>query len=245
MINVVIPMAGRGSRFQAAGYTFPKPLIEVNRKPMIQVVVDNLDVFEEDVRFVFLVQKEHNDKFALNYLLPMVCRGNPCEIIEVDGITEGAACTVLLAKEFINNDDELLLANSDQWVDWDSGHFLRYMRSKGADGGILTFHATHPKWSFAKVDEHSNRVVEVAEKKPISNIATVGVYWFARGSDFVSGAEQMISKDIRTNNEFYVCPVFNEVIGGGKSVLNYPIAEMLGMGTPEDLERFLKEKPTT
>lgn len=237
-MNIVIPMAGRGSRFEKAGYTFPKPLIDVNNQPMIQVIVDNLNL---EGRYIFLVQKEHYDRYSLKYLLPLICKDNPCEIIQVDGITEGAACTVLLAREFINNDEELVLANSDQWVDWDSEHFVSHLRKKDADGGVLTFHATHPKWSFAKVDELSSKVVEVAEKKPISNIATVGIYYFKEGRFFVEGADQMISKDIRTNGEFYVCPVFNELIGDGKDVYPYPIAEMKGLGTPEDLERFLKE----
>ena len=236
-MRVVIPMAGKGSRFAQAGYTFPKPLIEVNNKPMIQVVVDNLGL---EAKYTFLVLKEQYDQYALKYLLPLICGDNECEIVIVDQVTQGAACTVLLAKEFINNDEELLLANSDQWVNWDSDHFLRFMRNKNADGGIVTFSATHPKWSFAKVDE-GGVITEVAEKKPISNVATVGIYYFKHGKDFVEGAEQMIEKDIRTNNEFYVCPVFNEIIGDGKKVYNYPIAEMKGLGTPEDLQRFLKE----
>lgn len=238
MINVVIPMAGRGSRFEQAGYSFPKPLIDVNNKPMIQVVVENIGM---NANYIFLVLKEHYDKYSLKYLLPLICGYNSCQIVFVDKVTEGAACTVLLAKDYINNDDELLLANSDQWVNWDSNHFLQFMDKKSADGGIVTFHATHPKWSFAKVDENG-LITEVAEKKPISNVATVGIYYCKNGKDFVAGAEQMIAKDIRTNGEFYVCPVFNELIGNGKKVYNYPVAEMMGLGTPEDLNKFLAKK---
>jgi NDP-sugar pyrophosphorylase family protein len=239
MVNVVIPMAGRGSRFEQAGYTFPKPLIDVNNKPMIQVVVENIGL---KANYIFLALKEHYDKYALKYLMPLICGGNSCQIVLVDTVTEGAACTVLLAKEHINNDDELFIANSDQWVDWRSDHFMQYMRNKNADAGILTFHATHPKWSFAKVDYATGLVTEVAEKKPISNIATVGIYYYKHGNDFVKGAEQMIAKNIRVNNEFYVCPVFNELIGDGKKVYNYPVAEMQGLGTPEDLAKFLSKR---
>jgi len=240
VINVVIPMAGRGTRFEKAGYSFPKPLIDVNNKPMIQVIVDNLDIKDDEgVRYIFLVLKDHYDKFSLKYLLPLIVGSNSCEIVVVDSVTDGAACTVLLAKDLINNDDELILANSDQWVNWDSSHFLNFMREKNASGGILTFLATHPKWSFAKVDESTNLVTEVAEKKPISNVATVGIYYFKAGRLFVESAEQMIANDIRTNGEFYVCPVFNEMIKDGEKVCNYPIAEMKGLGTPEDLQRFL------
>ena len=204
---------------------------------MIQVVTENLNITG---KHIYLVLKEHYDKYALRYLLPLISKPNPCEIVIVDQVTEGAACTVLLAEQFIDNDEELILANSDQWVNWDSGHFLKYLRDKDADGGILSFTATHPKWSFAKVQEITNLVTEVAEKKPISSTATVGIYYYKKGSDFVAGAKRMIQKDIRTNNEFYVCPVFNELIEDGKRIYTYPVAEMMGLGTPEDLDKYLK-----
>jgi dTDP-glucose pyrophosphorylase len=237
-MNILIPMAGHGSRFQQAGYSFPKPLIDVNHKPMIQVVTDNLNL---DGRHIFLVLKEHYDKYSLKYLLPLIVQPRPTEIIQVNTVTQGAACTALLARDLIDNDDELIIANSDQWIDWDSRQFLSYMRSKKADGGILTFFSTHPKWSFVKVDELSSKITEVAEKKPISNLATVGIYYFKRGRDFVAAADRMIQKDIRVNNEFYIAPTYNEMIADGKILLSYPVAEMKGLGTPEDLERFLTD----
>jgi dTDP-glucose pyrophosphorylase len=229
-MNILIPMAGAGSRFEQAGYTFPKPLIEIHGKPMIQKVVENLNI---DGRFIFLVQKEHYDKYALNYLLPLISPG--CEIIQVDGITEGAACTTLLAKKFIDNDAPLITANSDQFIE-----FLHedWSEELYGDGGMLTFKATHPKWSFARVD-NMGYVTEVAEKQPISDTATVGVYYWGKGSDYVKYAEQMIEKDIRVNNEFYVCPVFNEAIQDGKEIKTIPIKKMWGLGTPEDLRYFL------
>jgi len=170
---------------------------------------------------------------------------NECEIIQVDRVTEGAACTALLARDLINNDDELVIANSDQWIDWDSRHFLAYMRARHADGGILTFFSTHPKWSFVRVDELSSRITEVAEKRPISNVATVGIYYFRRGRDFVAAADRMIQKNVRVNNEFYVAPTYNEMIADGKQIYPYPVAEMKGLGTPEDLERFLTTHKST
>ena len=233
-MNVLIPMAGAGSRFQQAGYTFPKPLIDVEGKPMIQVVVDNLNI---EATYIYVVQKEHREKYNLDTLLNLITPN--CKIVEVDGLTEGAACTTLLAKEYINNDDPLLMANSDQFVEWDSNEFMYKMIEQKVDGGILTFQATHPKWSFAKVDEYGY-VTEVAEKNPISDIATVGVYYWAKGSDYVKYAEQMIDKNIRTNNEFYVCPVFNEAIGDGKKIKTFNIEKMWGLGTPEDLNYFLE-----
>ena len=233
-MNVLIPMAGAGSRFQAAGYTFPKPLIDVEGKPMIQVVVDNLNI---EATYIYVVQKEHREKYNLDTLLNLITPG--CKIVEVDGVTEGAACTTLLAKEFIDNDEPLVMANSDQFVEWDSNEFMYKMIEQKVDGGILTFTATHPKWSFAKVDEYGY-VTEVAEKNPISDIATVGVYYWAKGSDYVKYAEQMISKDIRTNGEFYTCPTFNEAIADCKKIKTFNIEKMWGLGTPEDLNYYLE-----
>lgn len=233
-LNVVIPMAGAGSRFREAGFTFPKPLIDVKGKPMIQVVVENLGL---DANFIFIVQKEHREQFHLDNMLPLIAGPNTT-ILEVDGITEGAACTTLLAKEYINNDSPLFFANSDQWVDWDPVQFMYDMQETSADGGIVTFNSTHPKWSFAKLDEFGN-VLEVAEKNPISDNATVGYYYWKHGADFVKYAEQMIEKDIRVNGEFYVCPVFNQAIEDGKVIRTHQAKEMWGLGTPEDLALFI------
>jgi HAD superfamily hydrolase (TIGR01509 family) len=233
-LNVLIPMAGEGSRFTQAGYTFPKPLIDVKGKPMIQVVVENLNM---DANFIFVVRKEHREKYNLDSLLKLIAPG--CKIVETDGLTEGAACTALLAKDFIDNDAPLFFANSDQFVEWDSNEFMYKMNETNADGGIVSFTATHPKWSFAKVDENG-LVTEVAEKNPISDIATVGYYFWKQGSDFVKYAEQMIEKDIRVNGEFYVCPVFNEAINDCKEIRTFNTDGMWGLGTPEDLKYYLE-----
>jgi NDP-sugar pyrophosphorylase family protein len=240
-MKILIPMAGRGKRFDDAGYSFPKPLIDINGKTMIQVITENLNFSAEHI---FLCRNEHYEKYSLKEVLELISPN--CKIIKVNEITEGAACTALLAKKFINDDDELIIANSDQWVDWNNQHFLSFLRNSDADGGIVTFIATHPKWSFVKINEE-NEVIEVAEKRPISNIATVGIYYFKKGSDFINASEKMIEKNIRTNNEFYIAPVYNEMIKEGKKIMHYPIAEMRGLGTPEDLTRFLENinKKTT
>lgn len=233
-LNVLIPMAGAGSRFEQAGYTFPKPLIDVKGRPMIQVVTDNLNI---KANYIYVVQKEHRKKYNLDTLLDLITPG--CKIVEVDGVTEGAACTALLAKKHIDNNNPLFFANSDQFVEWDSNEFMYKMNETEADGGIVTFKATHPKWSFAKVDENG-LVTEVAEKNPISDLATVGFYYWKNGSDFVKYAEEMIEKDIRVNNEFYVCPVFNQAIQDGKQIRTFDIKGMWGLGTPEDLNNYLE-----
>jgi dTDP-glucose pyrophosphorylase len=233
-LNVLIPMAGAGSRFEKAGFTFPKPLIEVNKKPMIQVVIENLNI---DANYIFVVQKSHRQKYNLDTLLSLIVPN--CKIVETDGITEGAACTALLAKKLINNNKPLFFANSDQFVEWNSNEFMYKMNENKCDGGIVTFKSTHPKWSFAKIDE-VGLVSEVAEKKPISDNATVGFYYWKKGSDFVKYAEEMIKKNIRVNNEFYVCPVFNQAINDSKKIRNFEIDKMWGLGTPEDLDYFIK-----
>jgi HAD superfamily hydrolase (TIGR01509 family) len=233
-MNVLIPMAGAGSRFEQAGYTFPKPLIDVNGKPMIQRVVENLNI---DARHIFIVQKSHYEKYSLQHTLNLISPN--CEIVQVEGMTEGAACTTLLAKEFINNDEPLILANSDQYVEWESNQFMYSCMADDIDGSILTFRSTHPKWSYAKLNEEGF-VTEVAEKKPISDNATVGIYFWKKGSDYVSCAESMVEKNIRVNNEFYVCPVYNEALLIGARVKTFNIDKMWGLGTPEDLDTFLK-----
>ena len=235
-LNILIPMAGAGSRFEQAGYTFPKPLIDVKGKPMIQVVVENLNI---DANYIYVVQKSHREKYNLDTLLNLITPG--CKIVEVDGITEGAACTALLAKKYINNDAPLFFANSDQYAEWDSNEFMYKMQETEADGGIVTFKATHPKWSFAKINEQGY-ITEVAEKNPISDNATVGFYYWKHGSDFIKYAEQMIANNTRVNNEFYVCPVFNEAIGDGKKAKAFNINKLFGLGTPEDLRYFIENK---
>ena len=233
-MNVLIPMAGAGSRFESAGYTLPKPLIDVMGKPMIQRVVENLNI---DANFIFIVQRAHETKYEISKFLTSI--SPTCKIVYTDGLTEGAACTALLAKKFINNEEPLLIANSDQFVEWDSQHFYYQVSSqKNLDASILTFNSTHPKWSFVKVVD--GLVVEVAEKNPISDIATVGVYYWKRGADFVSSAHSMISKNTRVNNEFYIAPTFNEAILNKKNVFTHNINKMWGLGTPEDLSIFLE-----
>jgi dTDP-glucose pyrophosphorylase/predicted HAD superfamily phosphohydrolase YqeG len=233
-MNILIPMAGAGNRFMTAGYTFPKPLIEVHGKPMIQVVVENINI---KGKYTYIVRKEHHEKYNLQYLLNMITPN--CNIVCVDHLTEGAACTTLLAKDLINTGDPLLIANSDQFIEWDSSSFMYSMTSGICDGGILTFDNTHPKWSYVKTN-NDGYVIELAEKKVISNMATVGIYYWKRGSDYVSYAEQMINKNIRVNNEFYVAPVYNESISDNKKIKIFNIEKMWGIGTPEDLDYFLK-----
>ena len=233
-MNVLIPMAGAGSRFADVGYTLPKPLIDVNGVPMIQAVVRNLGF---DATYIFVVQASHYSRYDLESFLNSIV--SKCRIIQVSEVTEGAACTTLLARDHIDNEDPLLIVNADNVFDWDNITFLNEASKDDIDGCILAFNGTNPKWSFARIDE-SGYVVEVAEKNPISDIATAGAYFWARGSDYVKSADRMIEKDIRTNNEFYVCPVYNELINSGGRVTVSYVDKMWGLGTPEDLQRYLE-----
>jgi dTDP-glucose pyrophosphorylase len=232
-LNVVIPMAGLGSRFQKVGYELPKPLIDVNGQPMVKLVVEAMNI---DAHFIYIVQKEHRLDYPLDDILAFTPNFS---IVEVDGLTEGAACSVLASKDLINKDNPLIIMNSDQLIIWDSNDFMGAV--KDYDGAIMCFEAYDSKWSFARVNDN-NLITEVAEKKPISNKATAGIYYWKHGSDFVKSAEQMIKKDIRVNNEFYVCPVYNEAIQNGLQIYNFMIESenMWGLGTPEDLDYYLK-----
>jgi len=232
-LNILIPMAGAGSRFTTAGYTFPKPLIEVNGKPMIQLVTENIGF---EATYIYVVRKEHYEKYNLKHLLNLITPN--CKIVQVDELTEGSACTTLLAKKYMDNDDSLIIANSDQFLEWNPTDFYYKMVETKADGGIVTFKATHPKWSFVKLDKNEN-VIEVAEKKPISDIATVGVYYYKKGSEYVKYAEQMIEKDIRINGEFYVAPIYNEYILDKKRIRTFNIKKMWGLGDPDALKYYI------
>ncbi len=237
-INIVIPSAGQGKRFSEVGMQHPKPLIDVCGKPMIQLVLEN---FGNIGKRIIVAQKKHVEKYAMNSLLKYLA--SESLLVEVDGLTEGAACTVLKTEELINTNNELIIANSDQFLSIDIMKFIENMRVENADGGILTFKDDNPKWSYAKCNSNG-KVTEVAEKIVISNHATVGVYYYKHGCDFVKYTKQMIEKNIRVNNEFYVCPVFNEFIQDGKNILIYEIDKqnMHGLGTPEDLKAYIEYK---
>lgn len=244
MLNILIPMAGGGTAFKNAGYSFPKPLIDVGGKTMIEVVVENLSPSSEH-KFIFVCLKEQFEKFDLYHIFQNASK-NKFEVVQIYGQTEGAACTALAAMSYINNENELLIANSDQYIEGGIEEFLQDARKEASDGFIMTFSSSHPKWSYARVDG-KNKVLEVAEKKVISDQATAGLYYFKKGSDFVNGAQSMIHKNIRYNNEFYICPVYNELILAGKNIFAMKIdkEKMHGLGTPEDLNKFtgyIKEK---
>eukprot|EP00742_Colponemidia_sp_Colp-10_P011185 GILJ01012398.1.p1 GENE.GILJ01012398.1~~GILJ01012398.1.p1 ORF type:complete len:452 (-),score=32.68 GILJ01012398.1:123-1478(-) len=241
VVTVVIPMAGAGSRFAAVGYVNPKPLIDVVGRPMIERVVNNMTDPTREMKFIFIVQHSHRHQYHLDDLLQRVAPG--CHIVEVNGITEGAACTVLTARNLVDPAAPLLIVNSDQWLEWDVTAFLQDADVGTADSVISTFEcpALEAKWSYARVDPVTGLVTEVQEKNPISTHATTGAYWWRRGGDFITSADKMIAKNIRVNNEFYVCPVYNQALEPPLSlaVKTATCRRMWGIGTPEDLSVFL------
>ncbi|MEI6335429.1 MAG: glycosyltransferase family 2 protein [Methylococcaceae bacterium] len=239
MLNIIIPMAGAGSRFMEAGYSEPKPLIPIHGIPMIKVVIDNL-MPAQSHRFIYICQREHVETYGLRAKLSAWASNS--ELIEIDGLTEGAACTVLAAKSFINNDSPLMIANSDQFIDMDINQYLHVLNDVTLDGLIMTMRANDPKWSFVGLDSDGN-VTQVVEKEVISDEATVGIYNFRHGRSFVNAAEAMIANNERVNGEFYVAPTYNRLIASGHKIGIYNIgsvgAGMYGLGIPADLESFL------
>ena len=240
MLNVLVPMSGAGSRFVAAGYQAPKPMIMVGRRMMIEVVIENIRP-SCDHQFIFICQKAHLDNSELAETLSKAAPG--CKIVIADGLTEGAACSVLLARELLENDDALMMANCDQYVDMDIDAFVSEAKTSDMDGFIMTMTAFDNRWSFVKFDNNGS-ISGVYEKQVVSDEATVGIYYFKKSRDFVTYADAMIAKGLRVNGEFYVAPVYNELLLDGLSIGIQNIGplstQMHGLGVPEDLEAFLE-----
>ena len=233
LTNILVPMAGAGERFRRAGYEPIKPLIPVGNRFMLDVAVKSLGV---NGRHIFIARKQDAEQYPLACITNLISPGN--RLVLSDGPTEGAVSTTLLAADLIDNDHELMIVNSDQYIEWDAAQFFRYARGGGWAGVTLTFRDTDPKGGFGR--KEGERVVEVAEKNPISDIANVGIYWWRRGSDYVRCAKEMVARNTRVNNEFYVAPVYNEAIRHGMKIGSFDVKSMHGLGTPEDLQRFLQ-----
>jgi len=234
-------MAGAGSRFAKAGYREPKPLIPIRGVTMINMVINNLRP-KMDHRFIFICQQSHIEAYGLKEKLSSWAI--KCEIIGLNGITEGSACTVLAARNYIDNQDPLMIANSDQYVDVDINNYLQTLHDKQLDGLIMTMKASDPKWSFVglNAEGHVDRVIE---KEVISDEATVGIYNFKRGCDFVEAGDAMIASNLRVNNEFYVAPTYNQLIANGSKIGIHNVGTegdgMYGLGIPSDLKYFLSQ----
>jgi dTDP-glucose pyrophosphorylase len=231
-------MAGRGSRFEEQGYTDKKPFIDVNGKPMIHRVIENLGMeFDNEYMFIMICLQEDFDKYDFTEFEKVIGH-NSYDVVILDDVTEGAAQTILQAKDLINDDTPLMTMNSDQLVDWDIERLFEMCEQ--FDGVIPCFYGEGNAWSYARTLDNGY-VQEVAEKKQISKYATAGYYYWKKGSDFVKYAEQMIEDNSRTNGEFYVAPVYNWAVKDGKRVGVFMVDKCYSLGTPEDLEEYLSE----
>lgn len=240
MINVLIPLSGGSKFFDAEEYFYPKMLIEIMGKPMIQHAIENLQTMQKDLQFIFVVKKSDCIKFHLDDTLRLLTYGE-CKIIVLDGETKGAACSALMAIDTIDNEDPLVIANFDQVIDCNLADLYGEFRQSGSEAGCLVFTTTHPRWSFVLLDE-KDCVLETAEKRPLSRNAIAGFYYYRRGKDFVEAAKSMILKSCSNVDIFYISPTFNELILKNKSIkaIRIPNEKYHSFYTPQKIEEYEK-----
>lgn len=233
-LNVLIPMAGAGKRFEDVGYELPKPLIDVNGVPMVKAVIKNLNI---DANYIFIVQSKHVTEYKLDEVLNEIVPN--CKIFQVHYLTDGPACTALLAEKFIT-EDPLIIVNCDQIIlDFNIDELLKFCRINNADGILGTFISASKKNSYMKLD-YNGEVIEIKEKIVISNIATNGLHFWKNGKDFLTSSKEMIRRGEKYNNEFYIAPTYNYLINEGKKVLPFFFNLHIPIGTPEDLKKYLE-----
>lgn len=236
-MNILIPMAGAGSRFFKEGFKTIKPLIKVGGRTCIDWSVSTLGI---DGNFIFVVQEKH-----MSELEPELRRIKPnCQIFTVKELTGGAVETCLAAKDAINNDVPLIVTNSDQTLWWDANAYLEHIKRENPDGDVVVFEGDSDKFSYIELDDEG-RGVRLTEKVVISNNALVGVHYYRRGEDFVEASEELMKRNIRANNEFYVSLTYNMLIEKGKAVTSYKLPlndDFLSIGTPEQMYEFMEKK---
>lgn len=214
MINILIPLAGKNQFFSENEYPFPKPLIEFNGKTMIEHIIDNFNSIKKDKQFIFIVNSEDCKKYHLDNVLNILT-SYTCKIIKLDNETKGAACSAMMAVEYIDNDTPLIISNADQLFDIHLDDVVNNFQF--SDAGVITFESIHPRWSYVRLDA-KGRVTETAEKRPISKSAIAGFYYFRKGSDFISSSSKMVKKDASINGLYYISPVLNEMVLENKTI---------------------------
>ncbi len=236
MLNILVPLAGAGKSFKDKEFTFPKALVEIHGKPMIQIVLESLR-FTTEHQFIFIIRKEEDLQYNLGSVLSLLTE-NP-KIIYVESPTKGAACSALLAIDHIDSENPLIIVNADQYIDSDVNVIYQNFSDRGLDGGIVTFESVHPRWSFVRLDG-DGMVTEAAEKRPLSRHATAGFYYFRQGKMFVRAGVEMIKKEASVNDQYYVCPAYNEMILLGKKIgtVNIEKNRFYPLGSPEDVQEF-------
>lgn len=234
IMQILIPMAGAGSRFQNAGFEHPKPFIEFLGKTMIEHVIDNLG---ENNDFIIIMQKEHYIKYS-HVIARITEQVSGFDAVLIDKVTRGAAESCLLAKDKLDHQAPLMIANCDQLMDWNAYDFRTWFLASGLDGAICTFDSQSTKNSYAELDENG-LISRTAEKQVISPYATTGIYVWNQAGNFLKAAEEMIISGAKTNNEFYVCPVYNINIEQGDKIGIYRIKKHWPIGTPQDLVDYL------
>lgn len=235
-MNILFLLAGDSRPFEEHGYQYPKYLIEIEGKPLIQHVIEHVNI-SRDYRHIFVIRKEEAVRFHFESVLKLLSPG--ADVIISEGPTHGAACTALLAVELIDSDESLLIVNGDQVVEVSLDEALSSFEEKSLDGGIVVFDSVHPRWSYVRLDD-DDMVIEAAEKRPISRNATAGMYYFARGRDFVSAAKGMIRKDAHVADAFYVCPSYNEMLLSQKHIGVYriPRGNYHSLTSPQGVQEY-------
>lgn len=215
MINILIPLAGTNQFFNESEYPYPKPLIEINDKTMIELVISNFDNIKKDKQFIFIVNNEDCKKYHLDNVLNLLTE-HTCKIVKIDNETKGAACSAMMAIEYINNNNPLIIANADQLFDDNLEDLIKEFNN--FDGGVISFDSIHPRWSYARVNK-DKFIVETAEKRPLSKHAIAGFFYFKEGKDFIDSAMNMIKKDASVNGLYYISPSLNEMVLKSKKLI--------------------------
>ena len=236
-MRIVVPLAGSDESFKRNGYAYAKPVIEIDGRPLVEHAFDRLRPLGEQGRFVFVVRRDDDNRYFLRDMLHLLDPNSL--VVRTVGASAGAACTVLLAIEHIEPDQELIISNGDQLLEFDVMAAVEDFRKRELDGGTVVFDSVHPRWSFVKTDD-SGVIIEAAEKRPISRDATAGFYWFKRGQDFVDAAQRMIKKAASVNGSYFVCPAFNEMVLTQKRLGTYRIEreQYVSLASPQAVEEY-------
>ena len=238
-MNIIVMLAGSSEIFMRHGSKYPKALTDINGKTMLEIVIEGLSsVATLENNVIFMINRQEDERYYLSNVIQLILPD--AHVVTVEGGTAGAAATSLLAVEYIDEDKPLVLVNGDQLLDVSEKDCIEYFQGNNADAGTVVFESYHPRWSYVKTDK-DGLVSEATEKKPISNKATAGLYYYRKASDYIECAKSMILKGGDVSGVFYVCPVFNEMILAQKKILTYQIEprQYHSFMSPEKVQQFV------